>query len=124
MSTPQESVAEAQLRLAEQRTEQAEQRTSLAEERTYSAWVRTGLAAVASGFAIAKLHDAEHSQWAADVLGVLFLLTGGAMFLLAFLGYRQATRRVGRTVSLQVVGALSMVLTLCALLALLLVLMD
>ena len=70
-------------RLAEERTQTARQRTLFAEERTYSAWLRTGLASLATGFAIAKLVTDVDPSWLPQALGALFIVAGGAMFVLA-----------------------------------------
>jgi putative membrane protein len=79
-----------QQQLAEERTETAHRRTFLADERTYSAWVRTGLASLATGFAIAKLMVDSGPAWMIRVLGILFVATGGVMFVMAFWTYRRA----------------------------------
>ena len=81
----------------EERTEAAHQRTILAEERTYSAWVRTGLASAATGLAIAKLIEVEDHEWLVLALGVLFVVLGGVMFIVAYWGYLSAAERLRET---------------------------
>ncbi len=113
-ATDTESASDIQLRLAEDRTDLARQRTLLAEERTYSAWARTGLAAAAAGFGIAELMDHNGPGWMASTLGILFLISAAAMFVLGFLGYRNALRRskqaVPGSVPIWVIAALSLFL--------------
>lgn len=81
-----------QQELAERRTETAFQRTLLAEERTYSAWIRTGLAATVTGFAIAKFMGETGPMWLVHAMATLFILSGAAMFVLAFWAYHRALR--------------------------------
>ena len=93
MSTTDSSV-DVKQRLAEERTQTARQRTLLAEERTYSAWLRTGLASLATGFAIAKLVTDVDPSWLPQVLGALFIVVGGAMFVLAHWLHDRALRKL------------------------------
>lgn len=111
--------------LAEQRTASAHGRTLLAEERTYSAWIRTGLASIATGLVIVKLIGEAQPRWLVLALGVVFVVAGATMFVLAFWTYRAALRNhpltPTRAMSLRVIGGLSLALTAGAVLALVLV---
>jgi putative membrane protein len=102
--------------LAEERTETAHKRTLLAEERTYSAWVRTGMAATATGFAIIKLMSEAGPTWLIRLLGSLFMVVGGVMFVLGFWAYRGALRQLAEdpapAIPVWVIGALSTALVL------------
>ncbi|MHB0934792.1 MAG: YidH family protein [Armatimonadota bacterium] len=69
--------------LARDRTEWAAHRTVLANERTFSAWLRTGLAAVGGGLAVAELLGTGATGWLARVIGILLILGGAGISLLA-----------------------------------------
>ena len=73
--------------LAVERTDLARQRNLLANERTFSAWVRTGLAAVVAGLGIARLLDSGEWMWMARAIGVILILTGGGIYVIAFRRY-------------------------------------
>ena len=111
--------------LAVRRTELAEQRTVMASERTFSAWVRTGLAAVAAGVGVGRLLDFGAVEWLAKIVSAILILTGAGIYVIAFMHYREETRRLKRTSSAitppWVQWLLGAALLLSALLALVLV---
>ena len=72
---------------ADKRTDLALQRTLLAHERTFSAWVRTGIAALAAGLGIFHLLKSVKFPWAPQVIGIIFVLAGGGIFLVAIWRY-------------------------------------
>lgn len=79
-----------------------------ANERTFLAWVRTAIAVMAFGFLVEKfdlfLEIAARSlagrptsavtQAAADITGLLLILLGGAMIIIASLRYRRTARDI------------------------------
>ena len=77
---------------ARDRTDLARQRNLLANERTFSAWLRTGLSAVVAGLAIARLLGSVDSLLVARSIGVILVLTGGGIYVLAFWRYGQVSR--------------------------------
>ena len=82
-----------------------------ANERTFLAWVRTGIAVMAFGFLVEKfdlfLEIAARSlagkppsavtQVAGNVAGLLLILLGGAMMVIATLRYRQIAKDIDDT---------------------------
>jgi putative membrane protein len=110
--------------LAVERTDLARQRNLLANERTFSAWVRTGLAAVVAGLGIARLLSAGEWMWMARVIGVILILTGGGIYVIAFRRYCQACRLVEqegtRATPIWLMSILIVALILSSLLALVL----
>jgi putative membrane protein len=79
-------------KLARDRTDLARQRNLLANERTFSAWLRTGLSAVVAGLGIARLLDPGGLLPIAHSIGVILVLTGGGIYVLAFWRYGQVSR--------------------------------
>ncbi len=75
-----------------ERTDLARQRNLLANERTFSAWLRTGLSAVVAGLGIARLLGSGGSLLIAHSIGVILVLTGGGIYVLAFWRYDQVSR--------------------------------
>ena len=110
--------------LAVERTDLARQRNLLANERTFSAWVRTGLAAVVAGLGIARLLDSGEWLWMARAIGVILILTGGGIYVIAFRRYCQACRFVEqegtRATPIWLMSILIVALILSSLLALVL----
>ena len=80
-----------------------------ANERTYLAWVRTAIAVMAFGFLVEKfdlfLEVAAQSlsgqqptalnQAVGDVAGLLLILLGGAMMVVATMRFRQVSKDIG-----------------------------
>jgi putative membrane protein len=81
--------AEQRTEWAEQRTDWAQHRTVLANERTFSAWLRTGLSAIGGGVAIVEFLGNEDGELIARILGVILILVGAGVILLAFWRYNQ-----------------------------------
>lgn len=110
---------------AMERTKWAEERTLLAKERTFSAWGRTGLSAMAAGLGIAHLLGSTDNPWIARTVGVLLILASGLIFALGFMSYHKAMQKLAeqgaRGTSLWVIGMITLLLTLSAVLALLLI---
>jgi putative membrane protein len=69
--------------LAQDRTEWAAHRTVLANERTFSAWLRTGLATSGAGLAVSELLGTGATGWLARLAGILLVLSGAGISLLA-----------------------------------------
>jgi putative membrane protein len=111
--------------MAEHRTDWAHERTLLAKERTFSAWGRTGISAMAAGLAIARLLSSVESPWVARMLGVALIFTGGMIYALGFLSYRNALRKLAkegvRSTPLWVIGVITLLLMFSTVLALLLI---
>ncbi|SEK17706.1 putative membrane protein [Carnobacterium iners] len=81
--------------LAKKRTELAVQRTILANERTFSAWIRTGLSSVLGGLAVVKfMGDNEIYRGYILLIGILFVLIGIAIYILAFLSFKDSFKRL------------------------------
>jgi putative membrane protein len=116
---------ESKQELAQDRTDWAQERTLLAKERTFSAWGRTGISAMAAGLAIARLLGSVESPWIARTVGALLIFTGGAIFVLGFLSYRKALRKLAeegiRGTSIWIIAAVTLALMFSAVLALFLV---
>jgi putative membrane protein len=81
--------AEQRTEWADQRTEWAEHRSILANERTFSAWLRTGLSAMGGGVAVVEFLGGDEATWIARVLGVILILTGAGVVVLALWRYNQ-----------------------------------
>ncbi|MCF8146066.1 MAG: DUF202 domain-containing protein [Deltaproteobacteria bacterium] len=120
-----ETSTESTQELAEDRTDWAKERTLLAKERTFSAWGRTGISAMAAGLGIARLLGSVGSPWIAKTVGAMLILTGSAIYVLGFLSYRTALRKLAkegvRGTSLWIIGGITSVLMLSAVLSLLLI---
>ncbi|MFO7738492.1 MAG: DUF202 domain-containing protein [Desulfatiglandaceae bacterium] len=110
--------------MAEHRTDWAHERTLLAKERTFAAWGRTGISAMAAGLAIAKLLGSVESPWIARILGMALILTGGIIYALGFLSYRNALKKLVeegvRSTPLWAIGVITLLLMFSAVFALLL----
>lgn len=85
--------------LSKQRTHLATERNYMALERTFLAWVRTGLAGVGGGFVLIRLisFNTPFHQVAAYWAGLLFVLWGIVIFVLALFEYERASRRLKET---------------------------
>lgn len=81
-------------RMANARTDWAEERTLLAKERTFSAWARTGVAAMAAGLGIARFIEIADAPWIARTVGVVLIAASAFVFVLGFLSYRTALRKL------------------------------
>lgn len=67
------------------KTTLALQRTILANSRTFSAWIRTGLSSSLAGLAIVKfLGDNEDYEFFASIIGIMFLIIGGVIYIYNF----------------------------------------
>jgi len=69
-------------------------RTLMANERTYSAWVCTVLSLMAVALALPKLVNVGPQGWIVKVIGVIFLLVAGALFIFASLTYSETDKRL------------------------------
>jgi putative membrane protein len=70
--------------------------TILANERTFSAWLRTGLAAELGGLAVSRLLvlGLVHYRWIARIIGIIFILIGMTIYIIALLSYRQTLKGI------------------------------
>ena len=102
-----------------------------ANERTFLAWVRTAIAVMAFGFLVEKFDlflaiagrtmgaaATPGGQWVGNVAGLLLILLGGAMLVLATIRFRRTTRSIASPDKLPGEGA-EVDLVLAALLVLL-----
>ena len=114
--------------LAEDRTNWAHERTRLAKERTLAAWLRTGLAAAGTGILMVKLMPSFEPAWLVRLFGVMFVTTGGLIFLLGFRTYygilKQLENEGFKGTPAWFIGALTAVLALGSVLGLVLVLAE
>ena len=85
------SESEERTELAEERTEWADKRTFLAQERTFAGWIRTGLTSMAVGFGIIELMRDVEPQWLIMTIGLIFLVVGGLINIIAFISYRKVS---------------------------------
>jgi putative membrane protein len=76
--------------------EQIKASTILANERTFSAWLRTGLATELGGLAISRLLvlGIVHYRWIARIIGVIFILVGMIIYIIALLSYRETLKGI------------------------------
>jgi putative membrane protein len=82
-------MAENRTKQAGERTEWAQHRTLLANERNFSAWIRTSLAAIGVGLAVATFIDAEGVQPLTVLLGVILVLIGAGVGIMALWRYKK-----------------------------------
>ncbi len=80
--------------LAKERTELASERTIMASERTFSAWLRTGIAAEAAGLGIAKFLSRKSAFPLGEIIGLIFILMGGMVYLTALWRYHHIARNL------------------------------
>ncbi len=68
--------------------------TILANERTFSSWIRTGIASELGGLAVSRLLvlGLVQYRWLARTIGVIFILTGIIIYIIALLSYRQTLK--------------------------------
>jgi putative membrane protein len=85
---------ESKQELAQERTDWAKERTLLAKQRTFAAWLRTGLSSVAVGFAAAEFLGDLEPQWLVKTASILLVVSGGVIFVIGFLGYRDTFRKL------------------------------
>jgi len=99
--------------------------TVLANERTYAAWLRTGLAFLAAGLGAARFMADVLPGWTLRVIVAIMILFAALSFVLAAWRYQHLHIRTAHlditAIPLQIVRGISLVLTLCSLLALLVV---
>ena len=76
--------------------EQANGSIILANERTFSAWLRTGIASELGGLAVSRflILDLVHYRWIASAIGVIFILVGMAIYIIALISYRQTLKGI------------------------------
>jgi putative membrane protein len=79
--------------------EQTKASTILANERTFSAWLRTGIASELGGLAVSRLLilDLVYYRWVAKAIGIIFILVGMAIYIVALLSYRQTLKGLQQT---------------------------
>ena len=82
-------MAENRTEQAGERTEWAQHRTLLANERNFSAWIRTSLAAIGVGLAVATFVDTEGAQPLTILLGVILVLIGAGVSVMALWRYKK-----------------------------------
>lgn len=103
-------------------------RTLMAEERTFSAWMRSGLAASGAAVAIVKMLPDSEPRWLVHLLGVILSVVGVMAFAIGFWGYRAGSRywsaAMPRAIPLWLMGALTALLMIGALMALYLIVFD
>lgn len=82
--------------LARERTALANERNRLSIERTFLSWTRTGLGVVGGGIAILRLLflSVSHHQMLARLAGITLGVLGIAIFILAFLEYRNSCKKL------------------------------
>ncbi len=80
--------------LADARTVDASRRTVLANERTFSAWLRTALSAIGVGLAVPRLLAPEQHRVTAMWLGLMMILVGLGMVVLAEHRYRRVAKNL------------------------------
>lgn len=78
------------------RTLLAVERNHLAAERTFLSWIRTGLAGVGGGFALIRVFEFNtyYHQLTAYVVGLMLLLWGISLFVIAFSEYEKSYARL------------------------------
>ena len=112
----------------DEHTSWAYERTRLAKERTFAAWVRTGLSSIAVGLAIVKLLPSVQPRWLLHTIGILFVGTGGTLFVLGYRTYHIVIKKLEQEgfegFPTELMGVLTAVFVLGAIFALVLILMD
>jgi putative membrane protein len=113
---------------ADEHTKWAYERTRLAKERTFAAWVRTGLSSIAVGLAIVKLLPSIQPRWLLHTIGIIFVGTGGTLFVLGYRTYRVVIKKLEQEgfkgIPTEIMGVLTAVFLLGAIFALVLIIMD
>jgi inner membrane protein YidH len=116
------------LNLSEERTNWAHERTRLAKERTFAAWLRTGLSTMAVGFALVKFLPSVEPRWLLRLMGLLFVSAGGTLFVLGYRTYHVTIKKLEREgfrgIPSALMGVLTAVFVLCALLGCVLIILD
>jgi putative membrane protein len=114
--------------LAEDRTQWAIERTLLAKERTFSAWSRTGISAMVAGIGIARFLSSVNSPWVARTLGIVLVATGAAVYIIGFISYYKALKKLSeqgvRSTSIWLIGIITIGLLVSAGLAFLLLFQE
>ncbi|HWQ21061.1 MAG TPA: DUF202 domain-containing protein [Methanotrichaceae archaeon] len=88
------SLVEKQLSLATDQKTLSLALTHLATERTFSAWIRTGIAAVVAGLGIASFLSRGGATWIARAIGIIFILVGASIYIVALMSYRHIYRKM------------------------------
>jgi putative membrane protein len=124
-TNPKKKLAKDRTDWAQDRTDWAQERTMLAKERTLMAWGRTGISAMAAGLGISRFLGSVESPWLARTLGTVLILTGGVIYVLGFLSYRKALKKLAevgvRGAPLWIIGVITFALMFTTVLALLLI---
>ncbi len=114
--------------MARERTGASSSRTVLANERTFSAWLRTALSAIGVGLAVPRLLAPPEYRHIATSLGLILIVLGVAMGLLAAKRYcRVSAELEAKGLELTpgwVATVVGLVLTLVGVLAIILVIME
>jgi putative membrane protein len=114
--------------LSEKRTNWAHERTRLAKERTFAAWLRTGLSAIAVGLAIVKLLPSVEPRWLLHVIGMLFVGAGFMVFVMGYRTYNTVIKKLEeegfKGIPSVLMGGLTAVFLLGAILSLFLIILD
>lgn len=114
--------------LARDRTDWAMERTLLAKERTFSAWSRTGISAMVAGIGIARFLSSVSSPWVARTLGIILVATGAAIYVIGFLSYYKALKKLSekgiRNSSIWIIGIITLGLLISSGLAFLLLFLE
>lgn len=117
-STGDEGEKKGKQELAEQRTDWAQERTLLAKHRTFGSWLRSGLSAVAVGFGAAEFLGDLEPQWLVKTASALLVVTGAAIFLIGFFGYRSTFNKLlqegVKGVALWLIGGITLAMVLGA----------
>lgn len=113
---------------SDSRTNWAHERTRLAKERTFSAWFRSGLSAVGVGLGLVKLFPSVEPRWMMQVIGILFIGTGGIVFLMGYKTYHNVMKKLEKEgfegIPSIFMGMLTSMMLLAAMLGLFLVILE
>jgi putative membrane protein len=88
------SLAEKQLSLAADQKTLSMALTHMATERTFNSWIRTGIAAVVAGLGIASFLARGGATGIARAIGVIFILAGASIYIVALMSYRHMYLRM------------------------------
>jgi putative membrane protein len=114
--------------VTDDRTKWADERTQLAKERTFAAWIRTGLSSIAVGLGIVKLLPSIEPRWLLQAIGIIFVSTGGVVFMVGFKTYHTIVKKLERqgfkVVPSYFMAILTGILLVGTLLALIVIILD